>query len=100
VGALHLLLAGAIVYWLPIIGARRRLSGPGRSVYLSLSQPPLDLPGAVIVTLGETAGGIAMIVAMPPVGLAAIAVTWRWVTAEEREADAGELLAAYSEETR
>ncbi|WP_260844973.1 hypothetical protein [Streptomyces sp. SLBN-31] len=83
-----LLLCGAILFWLPVMGTRHRLSDPARSVYLYLAMPLLDLPAVAMVALGHVAGGLAMIVAMLPIGLAALAITWRWVTAEERLAQA------------
>lgn len=79
-----LLLLGAIVFWLPVLGTRRRLPDPGRTVYLFLAAPTLDLAGVWIIARGDTAGGLAMIVAMLPIGLAAIGVTWRWIVREER----------------
>lgn len=78
-----LVLLGAVVFWLPVLGARRRLPDPGRSAYLFLAGPVLDLPAVWLIAMGDSAGGLAMIVAMMPIGLAAIAVTWRWITREE-----------------
>ncbi|MGW5492240.1 hypothetical protein [Streptomyces olivaceoviridis] len=43
-----------------------------------------------MVAAGHTAAGLAMIVGMLPVGIAAAAVTWSWVNREEREALADE----------
>ncbi|MFR0357341.1 hypothetical protein [Streptomyces sediminimaris] len=83
------LLSGAALYWLPVLGTRHRLSDPSRSVYLYVSMPLLDLPAVVMVALGHTAGGLAMVVAMLPIGLAALGITWRWITQEERLAQAG-----------
>lgn len=87
-GVEALLLYAAMLYWLPVLGARHRLSDPARSVYLYLSMPVLDLPAVVMVARGHTAGGLAMVVAMLPIGLTALGVTWRWVTQEERLAQA------------
>ncbi|WP_344400105.1 hypothetical protein [Streptomyces longisporus] len=83
-----LLLGGAVLFWLPVLGERHRLSDPARSVYLYLAMPLLDLPGVAMVALGHVAGGLAMITAMLPIGLAALRITWRWVTTEERLAQA------------
>lgn len=82
------LLAGAVLFWLPVLGERHRLSDPARLVYLYLAMPLLDLPGVAMVALGHVAGGLAMITAMLPIGLAALKITWRWVTTEERLAQA------------
>lgn len=79
-----LLLLGAIVYWLPVLGRRHRLSDPARSAYLFLSAPVLDLAGVWLVAQGDSPGGLAMIVAMLPIGLMAVVVTWRWISREER----------------
>jgi hypothetical protein len=83
------LLATCVLYWIPVIGGPHRLSGAGRCLYLYLSAPCLDLPAVFLITLGHSLGGLAMIVAMLPVGLAAMATTWRWITEEERLAQAG-----------
>jgi cytochrome c oxidase assembly factor CtaG len=82
--ALHVpLLVGAIVYWLPVFGTRRRLPDALRVLYLFLSAPPLDLSGVMVVILGDPSGGVAMIVGMLPAGLVAVAVTWQWINQEE-----------------
>ncbi len=83
VGLHALLLAAALWFWLPVLGERRRMSDPARMVYLYLAMPVMDLAGVYVVLRGDSAGGIAMIVAMLPVGLAAVAVTWRWMLVEE-----------------
>jgi len=78
------LLAGAVVLWMPVVGTRRRLPDAGRAVYLFLAGPLLDLAGVWLVATGDGPGGLAMIVGMLPIGIAAIVVTWRWITSEER----------------
>ncbi|WNM32587.1 hypothetical protein RKE30_20280 [Streptomyces sp. Li-HN-5-11] len=83
-----LLLCAAMLYWLPVLGTRHRLSDPARSVYLYLSMPLLDLPAVVMVAMGHVAGGLSMVAAMVPIGLAALGITWRWITQEERLAQA------------
>ncbi|POX59068.1 hypothetical protein C3492_34380 [Streptomyces sp. Ru62] len=81
------LLATAVLFWLPAVArTRHRLDDPGRCVYLFLAAPLLDLPAVGMVAAGRTAAGLAMIVGMLPVGVAAAAVTWSWVNREEREA--------------
>lgn len=88
--ALHVvLLVSAILFWLPVLGQRHRLSDPARMVYLYLAMPVMDLAGVYVVLRGDAAGGLAMIVAMLPVGLAAVAVTWRWMLAEEAQLRSG-----------
>ncbi|CAM2980896.1 hypothetical protein SAXI111661_11825 [Saccharomonospora xinjiangensis] len=83
--ALHgALFAGAVWFWLPVLAGRN--SPALRSVYLFLAGPALDLAAIYLIIAGDVAGGLAMIVAMLPIGLAAVAVTWRWITEEERRA--------------
>ena len=82
-----LLLAASVLFWLPVLGTRRRISDPARTVYLFLSMPPLDLPAVWVIARGDAPGGLAMIVAMMPVGLTAIVVTVRWMRREEALAD-------------
>ncbi|MEU0007300.1 hypothetical protein ABZ079_24225 [Streptomyces sp. NPDC006314] len=84
------LLVAAVLFWLPVVaGTRHRLSDPGRCLYLFLAAPLLDLPAVGTVAAGHPAAGLAMIVAMLPVGVTAAAITWFWVNREEREAAAG-----------
>jgi hypothetical protein len=78
------LLLGAVLFWLPILGRRRRLPDPGRSAYLFIAAPVLDLPAVWLVAQGQVTEGLAMIVGMLPLGVAAIGITWRWITMEER----------------
>jgi cytochrome c oxidase assembly factor CtaG len=85
-GAHLVLLVGAVLFWMPVLGVRRRLPDAGRMVYLFLAGPLLDLAGVWLVAQGDTAGGLAMIVGMLPIGIAAIAVAWRWMLREERAA--------------
>lgn len=81
------LLASCVLFWLPVVGPAHRLSGSGCCLYLYLSAPCLDLPAVFLITLGHALGGLAMIVTMLPVGLAAMVSTWRWITEEERLAE-------------
>jgi hypothetical protein len=55
-------------------------------VYLFLAGPLLDLAGVWLVARGDRAGGLAMVVGMLPIGVAALVVTWRWVVGEEKAA--------------
>jgi hypothetical protein len=80
------LLVGATVFWLPVFGRRRRLPDAGRAAYLFIAGPVLDLPAVWLVARGQIGGGLAMIVGMLPLGVAAIWVTWRWISTEERRA--------------
>lgn len=84
--AVHaVLLAGAVVFWLPVLGrGSSRLPDAGRAVYLFLACPLLDTAALALVVRGDEPAGISMIVAMLPIGLAAIVLTWRWIAAEER----------------
>jgi hypothetical protein len=72
------LLAGAVLFWAPVLGQRYRL---------------LDAAAVYLVITGDNAGGLAMITAMIPMGLTAVAVTWNWINREERRVIAGELAA-------
>lgn len=76
------LFAVSILFWLPVIGPARSLSDAGRMIYLFLAMPAMDLAGVFVVLHGDASGGLAMIVAMLPVGIAAVALTWRWVATE------------------
>ncbi|MFF9127076.1 hypothetical protein ACF09J_27990 [Streptomyces sp. NPDC014889] len=81
------LVVAAVLFWLPVLaGTRHRLSDPGRCLYLFLAAPLLDLPAVGVVAAGRPAEGLAMIVGMLPVGIAAAAVTWSWANREERSA--------------
>ncbi|MFF5533588.1 hypothetical protein ACFY71_14045 [Streptomyces cinerochromogenes] len=82
-----LLPAAAVLFWLPVVArTRHRLDDAGRCLYLFLATPLLDLPAVGVVATGRSAQGLAMIVGMLPVGIAAAALTWSWVNREEREA--------------
>lgn len=83
-----LLLLGAIAFWRPVLVTPSRLGGAGRTVYLLLAAPSLDLAALVVIASGQEVAGLAMIVAMLPIGAVALALTWRWMVEEEREAAA------------
>jgi hypothetical protein len=86
-GAAHLLLlAGAMLFWAPVLGIRRRLPDAGRMLYLYLALPLLDLPGVWLVALGDSPGGLSMIIGMLPMGATAVVITWNWISREERRA--------------
>jgi putative membrane protein len=79
----------AILFWLPVIGRNpipRPLRGWERSVYLFAAAPALDLVGALLISGGHQAAGVAMLAGMLPVALTAVAVTWEWLVREERRA--------------
>ncbi|MBI0293142.1 hypothetical protein JBE04_01180 [Streptomyces sp. PRKS01-29] len=81
------LLAAAVAFWAPVVArTRHRLSDPGRCLYLFLAVPLLDLPALGVIAAGHSAEGLAMIVGMLPLGIAAAAVTWSWISREERQA--------------
>jgi cytochrome c oxidase assembly factor CtaG len=90
------LLASAIVFWLPVLGvgprpARadrpgRRLDGGERALYLFLAAPALDLIAVMLMASGHPGAGVAMLAGMLPIGLAAVYTTWRWAGREERTA--------------
>ena len=78
------LLLGAVVFWLPVLGVHRPLALDMSCMYLFLGAPSLDLAGVWMVARGDSAGGLAMIAAMLPIGGLAVVRTVRWVTDEER----------------
>ncbi len=78
------LLLGATTFWTPVFGTHRRLADGGRVLYLYLAMPMLDLAGVWMVATGDSAGGLAMIVGMLPMAAVAVAITWRWIAAEDR----------------
>jgi hypothetical protein len=79
------LFAGAIAFWLPVLGEPPALEPGMRAGYLFLTAPALDLPAVILIARGDNSG-LAMIVAMLPIGIAAVALAWRWMAAEERAA--------------
>jgi hypothetical protein len=87
--AVHaVLLAGAVVFWLPVLShGSLRLPDAGRAVYLFLACPLLDTAALALVVRGDEPAGIAMIVGMLPIGVGAIVLTVRWIAAEERAAE-------------
>ncbi|GAA2864020.1 hypothetical protein GCM10010472_21610 [Pseudonocardia halophobica] len=93
-----LLLAGGVLFWTPVLG-RPRLSPAGRIVYLFATMPALDLPGVWLVARGDGPGGIAMVLGMLPIGLAALGLAWRWMTDEERRASTDESADGTTHET-
>ncbi|MDD7968038.1 hypothetical protein [Actinomycetospora lemnae] len=88
--AVHVvLLLGAVAFWLPVLGhGTTRLPDAGRAIYLFLACPLLDTAALALVVRGDEPAGVAMIVAMLPIGAAAIVLTLRWIAVEEREAHA------------
>ncbi|MFF0223773.1 hypothetical protein [Streptomyces sp. NPDC004629] len=79
------LVAAAVVFWVPVVGrTRHRLGDPGRCLYLFLAAPLLDLPALGVIAAGHPLEGLAMIVGMLPLAVAAAAVTWSWANEEER----------------
>jgi hypothetical protein len=81
-------LAGAFVFWLPVAG-RRRISDAGRIIYLFIAGPSLDVSAVAMIGItGHSAGGLAMIAGMLPIGAVELVLFWRWAMREERAADA------------
>ncbi|GEC05350.1 hypothetical protein SSP24_30050 [Streptomyces spinoverrucosus] len=86
-GSELVLLSAAVTFWVPVVAyTRHRLSDPGRCLYLFLAAPLLDLPALGVIAAGHSAEGVAMIVGMLPLGIAAAALTWSWILREERQA--------------
>jgi putative membrane protein len=87
VGAHALLLITAVAFWLPVIGrgpVPRPLRGGAASLYLFLAMPATDLVAAWLIARGEPAAAGVMLAAMAPLGVAALWVTWSWISREER----------------
>ncbi|MER6531493.1 hypothetical protein [Streptomyces sp. NPDC001508] len=81
------LVAAAVVFWVPVVGrTRHRLGDPGRCLCLFLAAPLLDLPALGVIAAGHSLEGLAMIVGMLPLAVAAAAVTWTWANQEEHTA--------------
>ncbi|HEX3707844.1 MAG TPA: hypothetical protein VHV76_14555 [Mycobacteriales bacterium] len=87
------LITVSLIFWLPVLGRHRALSFAGRGIYLFLAMPTMDLAGVFVVLHGDSAGGLAMIVAMLPVGVTALLLTWQWMLEESAMADAADLRA-------
>ncbi|GLY63946.1 hypothetical protein [Amycolatopsis taiwanensis] len=88
--ALHtLLLAAAVWFWLPVLQPRPGRPEAVRAVYLFLAGPSLDLAAVYLIIAGEERAGLAMIIGMLPLGLAAVVVMWRWIVREDRLAERG-----------
>lgn len=86
---------GGFAFWQPVLGARR-MGDAARCVYLFTAGPILDLAAvALIVIFHDAVGGLSMMVGMLPLGLAAIATTWRWAQREERAAALADQLAGW-----
>lgn len=81
------LLSAAVTFWVPVVACtRHRLSDTGRCLYLFLAAPLLDIPALGVIAAGHSAEGLAMIVGMLPLAIAAAALTWSWINREERQA--------------
>lgn len=78
----------SLVFWAPVLARESRMSDAGRTLYLFLAMPSMDLAGVFVVLHGDSPGGLAMIVAMLPVGVVAVVRTWRWMVAEGMVAEA------------
>jgi hypothetical protein len=78
------LIVVSVGFWLPVLVRPGGLGPAGAGIYLLLAMPSLDLAGVVVVLRGDPAGGLAMIIGMLPMGLAAVALWWRWIVEEER----------------
>jgi cytochrome c oxidase assembly factor CtaG len=75
--------AVGVWFWVPVLGGG--LGGPGRSLSLFLAAPAVDLVGAALMARGDEAAGVAMLAGSLPIVVAAVAVTWQWLTREQRQ---------------
>jgi len=76
----------AVAFWLPVVDRVNGLGDAARVVYLFIAGPLLDLPALYLIASGRSAAGIAMIVTMLPIPLAAVAAVYSWMRREERDA--------------
>jgi cytochrome c oxidase assembly factor CtaG len=76
--------AVGVWFWVPVLGGG--LGDPGRSLYLFLAAPAVDLVGAALMARGDEAAGVAMLAGSLPIVVAAVAVTWQWLAREDRDA--------------
>lgn len=76
----------AVAFWLPVVDRVNGLGDAARTVYLFLAGPLLDLPALYLIASGRSAAGIAMIITMLPIPLAAVASMYSWMRREERDA--------------
>jgi cytochrome c oxidase assembly factor CtaG len=79
-------LAVSVVFWSPVLGRRRSLRGLAAGAYLIAAGMATDLIAAWYMAMGETAAGVAMVVGMLPLGVAAVVLMWRGLVDEERRA--------------
>jgi cytochrome c oxidase assembly factor CtaG len=79
-------LAAGVWFWVPVLGRSSRLGDPERCLYLALAAPAVDLVGAALMVRGDEGAGVAMLAGSLPIVAAAIAIAWRWLGREEREA--------------
>jgi len=79
-------LAVSFVFWAPVLGRRRSLRGLVAGAYLIAAGMATDLIGAWYMAMGETAAGVAMVVGMIPLGVAAVVLMWSGLVDEERRA--------------
>jgi cytochrome c oxidase assembly factor CtaG len=87
VGVHAMLLVTAVLFWLPVLGrgpVPRPVRGPAAVLYLFLAMSAADLVAVWLMADGATTAAAVMLGTMLPVGAAALAVTWSWVTREER----------------
>jgi cytochrome c oxidase assembly factor CtaG len=75
--------AVGVWFWAPVLGGG--IGDPGRSLYLFLAAPAVDLVGAALMARGDEAAGVAMLAGSFPIVVAAVAVTWQWLTREQRQ---------------
>jgi ubiquinol-cytochrome c reductase cytochrome c subunit len=78
------LLAAAVAFWLPVLDGS--FGGAARTLYLFLALPAVDLIALWFLASGRPEAGVAMLVGMLPLGVAAVVAAWVWVTDEERRA--------------
>jgi cytochrome c oxidase assembly factor CtaG len=81
-----LMLGAALLFWLPVLGHPRRLTGLAAGAYLLLANMASDLIGAWYMAIGNTGAGVAMVAGMLPLAAAAVVLTWAGLKREEQRA--------------
>lgn len=79
-------LAASMLFWAPLLTRRAPLRGLAAGAYLITAGMATDLIGAWYMAMGETEAGVAMVVGMLPLGVAAVVLTWLGLVSEERDA--------------
>lgn len=84
-----LFLSSALLFWTAALAVEplpHRWSPSARALFLLAAMPLSDIGAIRLMLIGEETAGAAMVGAMMPLGLAAIAILWSGLRAEEQSA--------------